>query len=318
MKRIISLCTLLFCAAFLAGCASSETSHSAPEPDAVDTTPAATEPAVTEPPEKPEITDGEKEGWLSCTYAGIRHDMILDLPETPAGAPLIVMLPPYGGTAESFRSTVHLEETATPRGYAVLYVTGAVQPNDPTADYGWNSGLSAEGNPDTALLKALAGFMQETYGFDSTRTFAAGFSNGAFMMHRLAMEAADTFSAVVSVAGLMPARIWENRNETNSISFFQITGEKDELIPKHSDGSADHTDSPAIEDVMAYWAASNGLTESASEKVGDSSVLTKYTGSSGKQVWDLLIPLGHHSWPNGDYNGVKANELILAFFDAQP
>ena len=331
MKRINSFCTILFCTAFLTGCTSGGTTFSEPEPDAVqsaDTVPAATEPAatepavtepaVTEPPEKPEITDGEKEGWLSCTYAGIRHDMILDLPETPDGAPLIVMLPGYGQTAESFRSFTNMEEAANPRGYAVLYVTGAPQPNDPTSSYGWNSGLSPEGNPDTAFLKALAGSMQETYGFDSARTFAAGFSNGGFMMHRLAMECADTFAAVASVAGRITDSIWENRNEANSVGVLQITGEKDEVIPKHSDGTADRYDVPGIEDVMAYWAASNGLTESASETVGDKSVLTKYTGSgTSKQVWDVFIPNGRHSWPNGDYNGVIANDLILDFFDAQ-
>lgn len=326
MKRRTSLCMILLCSAFLTACASGETVRSEPDPDIVqsaDTVPAATEPAetepvVTEPPEKPEILDGEKDGWLSCTYAGISHDMILDLPETPDGAPLIVMLPGYGQTAESFRSLVHMEEAANPRGYAVLYVTGAPQPNDPTSSYSWNSGLSPEGNPDIAFLKALAGSMQETYGFDSTRTFAAGFSNGAFMMHSLAMEAADTFSAVVSVAGRMVENIWENRNETNQVSFFQITGEKDEIIPKHSDGTAEHYDVPGIEDITAYWAASNGLTESASETVGDRSVLTKYTGSgTAKQVWDVFIPNGRHSWPNGDYNGVIANELILDFFDTQ-
>ena len=331
MKRRTSLCMILLCSAFLTGCASGETARSEPDPDIVQsadtesaatepavTEPAATEPVVTEPLEKPEITDGEKEGWLSCTYAGIRHDMILELPETPDGAPLIVMLPGYGQTAESFRSFTNMDEAAIPRGYAVLYVTGAPQPNDPTASYGWNSGISPEGNPDTAFLKALAGSMQETYGFDSAHTFAAGFSNGGFMMHRLAMECADTFAAVASVAGRITDSVWENRNEANSVGVLQITGEKDEVIPKHSDGTADRYDVPGIEDVMEYWAASNGLSESASETVGNNSVLTKYTGSgTTKQVWDVFIPNGRHSWPNGDYNGVIANELILDFFDAQ-
>lgn len=326
MKRITSLCALLLCTAFLTGCAGGESTIPEPESAAelsvetepAATAPAATEPAVTEPPEKPEIADGEKEGWLSCTYAGIRHDMILDLPETSGGAPLIIVLPGYGATAENFRSSVHLEETANPHGYAVLYVTGAPQPNKPGSSYSWNSELAADGNPDLAFLKALAGSMQETYGFDSARTYAAGFSNGAAMVHSLAMEAGDTFAAFVSVAGMLSTGIWENRNEANSVGFLQITGEKDELIPKHSDGSAEHYDVPAIEDVVSYWAASNGLTESASETVGDRSVLTKYTGSgTAKQVWDVSIPNGRHSWPNGDYNGVIANELILDFFDAQ-
>ena len=320
MKRKLYFCTLLLCAAALTGCKEPPETDgsSAQKPVVTDAVTAEVPESAAEPAEKPKVTALEKAGWFSCTYAGIAHDMILDLPEQPAGAPLILMLPAYGATAENFRSSVHMEETANPRGYAVLYVTGAPQPNNPPDSYSWNSGSAAEGNPDTAFLTALAAYMQETYGFDSARTFAAGFSNGGFMMHRLAMECADTFAAVASVAGRMPDIIWENRNEANSVGFLQITGEKDDVIPKHSDGSADHYDVPGIEDVMAYWAASNGLNESASETVGDSSVLTKYTGSgTAKQVWDVFIPNGRHSWPNGDYNGVIANELILDFFDAQ-
>ena len=42
--------------------------------------------------------------------------------------------------------------------------------------------------------------------------------------------------------------------------FFQITGEKDDVVPKNSDGSAKYAIVPAIEDVIAYYAEANGLT----------------------------------------------------------
>ncbi|MBQ6520155.1 MAG: hypothetical protein IJI14_15685 [Anaerolineaceae bacterium] len=47
------------------------------------------------------------------------------------------------------------------------------------------------------------------------------------MVHRLEMEAGDIFSACVSVAGMMPVKIWNARNDANNISFFQISGKKD-------------------------------------------------------------------------------------------
>ena len=80
------------------------------------------------------------------------------------------------------------------------------------------------------------------------------------MAHRLAMEAGDTFRAVVSVSGMMQPEVWEKRNKTNNVSFFQITGEKDDVVPKRSDGTAKYTTAPAIEDVMEYWAKSDGLS----------------------------------------------------------
>lgn len=316
----------------LTGCASGGT---APEP-AADTAPAESSlsaeitaepaaepapadsaPAVIEPEPLTDVVQGEN-GAFTCTYAGISHACIADLPEQAEGAPLILVLHGYSGTAESFRSTQHFENAANPRGYAVVYVTGAPDPNDPTSGNCWDSGLGQAGNPDTAFLKSLALYLQETYKFDPQRTFAVGFSNGAFMTHRLAMEASDTFAAVVSVAGMMPKQIWESRNSTNSVGVFQITGEKDDVVPKNSDGSAKTAQAPAIEDVMDYWAESNGLSGQASEEIGNGSELIKYTGSdSQKQVWHLRVKNGRHSWPSPDYTGIDTDTLILDYLDTQ-
>ena len=252
---------------------------------------------------------------FSCSFDGVKHDFILDLPKKTEGAPLVLMLPGYGNTAESFRSSVHFEEDAIPLGYAVAYVTGAPNPNDPVSAVGWNSGISADGNDDTAFLTSLAAYLQREYGFDGKRIFAVGFSNGAFMVHRLAAEAADTFSAFVSVAGAMPVRIWNERKETNDISFFQTTGEQDHVVPKNSDGSAETSKDPAIEDVMSYWAESGGLYRCESEEAGNGSLLTKCGDKRTRnQVWSLFVKNGRHSWPGMKLNGIDTNLLILEFF----
>ena len=257
-----------------------------------------------------------KENSFSCIFDGVKHKFILDLPEKTEGAPLVVMLPGYGNTAEALRSSSGFEKKAVPLGYAVVYVTGARNPNDKLSSIGWNSGVGIDGNDDTAFLTALAEYLQREYSLDAKRTFAAGFSNGAFMTHRLAMEAGNTFSACVSVAGLMPAKIWNSRNETNDISFFQITGEKDDVVPKRRDGSADHTKDPAIEDVMVYWAASAGLDDCVSEQTENGSELTKCRGGrTANQVWHLVVKNGRHSWPSAEMTGIEANDLILEFFE---
>lgn len=256
-------------------------------------------------------------GRYSCTFDGIKHDLIVDLPEETEGAPLVIMLPGSGNTAGGFRNAVHFEEQANPRGYAVVYITGASDPNDSTATIGWNSGIGAEGNDDVGFLTAMAAYFQDRFSFDKERTFAVGFSNGAFMTHRLAMEAGGTFSAAVSVAGKMPERIWEERKEHNDVGFFQITGEKDEAIPKYSDASAKYAKDPAIEDVMDYWVQSNGLTLSETLTVGKDSTLSRYTGESSVQVWSLTVCGGRHSWGDERITGIDTNSLILDFLDTQ-
>ena len=288
------------------------------------------------------------ENHFECFYDGIKHDFIVDLPPEPEGAPLVVMLPGWGNLAATLRFSTHFSEFANPRGYAVVYVTGARNKYERTGVISWNSGIAAKGNDDVGFLIALTNHLQTKYNLARAQAYAVGFSNGAFMSHRLAMEAGQTFSACVSVAGFMPEEIWKNKNKKNHMSFFQVTGEFDDVIPKHGDGTAAFTENPAIEDVMEYWAFSNGLFAREESPVGDKSILTKFfyadedrpagPENSGNleftekasensknsktsphqtspQVWHLLIKDGRHSWPEKQFCGLEVNSLILDFLD---
>ena len=254
---------------------------------------------------------------FTCSFDGIEHDFIVDLPEQVEGAPLVILLHGYSNTADYMRFTTEFHKTANTRGYAAVYVTGSISKYEKTGGLGWNSGIAADGNPDIEFIVALTEYLQNEYGFDKEHTFAAGFSNGAFMAHRLAMEAGDTFCAAVSVAGKMPEKIWKNRNRKNHVGFMQITGEFDDVVPKRFDGTVSHARDPAIEDVMDYWAASNGLKNITTETLARSSTLTKWTSPKKEsQVWHLLVKDSHHFWPTELINGIDGNSVILDFFDS--
>ena len=115
----------------------------------------------------------------------------------------------------------------------------------------------------------------------------------------------------------MPLSIWDSCKEEHTVSIFQITGEKDDVVPKNYDGSAEYTKDPAIEDVMAYWAASNGLDICESEEAGKGSLLTKYRNEEKtNQVWDLFIKDGRHLWTEKKANDIDINGLIIEFFES--
>ncbi|MCR4689801.1 MAG: prolyl oligopeptidase family serine peptidase [Lachnospiraceae bacterium] len=269
-------------------------------------------------PLSPEDITDEGDGKFSCSFDGVGHEFLTYFPEETKGAPLVLMLHGFGESGEKMRFATKFEEEAVPKGYAVVYVTGAADPASGVTSTGWNNGQGAGENDDVGFLCALALYLQQTYETDPDRTFAVGFSNGAFMTHRLAVEAQDVFAAVVSVAGMCPEAIWEERKDTADVGFFQITGEKDNVVPKNSDGSAKHAKSPAIEDELDYWAAANGIAEKSEEACGKESTLTKYSGDgTKKQVWHLFIPGGRHSWPDEALTGVDANGLILEFLETQ-
>ena len=271
---------------------------------------------------KSEDTSNPEEGIkFYCKYNGIRHDFILDLPETPKDAPLILMLPGYGNSAETFRSAIKLHKDAVPKGYAVAYINGAKNPDDKTLAIGWrwdSTGKHHTKENDTAFLIDIACYLAEEYSFNQKKLFAAGFSNGGFMIHTLAMQASDVFCAYASIAGKMSNNIWNIRNKKNNLSFLQITGEKDDVVPKKSDGSARYAKAPAIEDVMRYWADSNGLKTETTELIGNGSSLIKYSDKRRKKnVWHLIVKNGRHSWSAQNINGIDTNQLLLDFFDSE-
>lgn len=245
-------------------------------------------------------------------------------PDLIKNSPLVIMIHGANNTGESFRYDTLFHEPANERGYTVVYVTAAAYNK---AGVIWNSGIFSEGNDDLLFFRTLVQYLENEFELDPARTFAIGFSNGGFMVHRLAMEAGDVFEACVSVGAKMPAKIWNERKEKNNIGYFQITGEKDDVVPKNSDGSVRFSKDPAIEDVMDYWAESNGLTKQTQEEIGDGSILFKWEkpylvdrvssleNQPTVQVWHLVVKDGRHAWPSIRFNKIDTNALILDFLD---
>ena len=256
----------------------------------------------------------ESDEKISFTCDGVERYCLLEFPQETKDAPLVLMLHGHGESPERMRDTTQFAVKANELGYGVVYVSGSINNGDPMKASGGNSGIYAEGNRDVEFLVSLAQYLQKTYSFDDKRIYVAGFSNGAFMTYRVAAEASDTFAAVVSVAGMMPEPLWEIRGEKNDISILQITGEKDEVVPKNSDGSAKYSLNPAIEEVMEYWAGVNKLEFTETVAVGERGTLTKYEGKKNK-VWHLVVKDARHSWYNEKINKVDTNAVILEFFE---
>ena len=261
-----------------------------------------------------QITDvvQTKDNTYECQSKGITFKFVLFLPEKVDGnTPLILMMTGLNTNSSGFQLQTHMDETACPRGYAVCYV----QPGLKTGGKGWDCGFWDPKEVDSLdYLVNLVIYLQDEYGLSKTKAFAAGFSNGGFMAHRVAMEASDTFLAVASVAGVMTNKIWDERADKTSIGVLEIYGTYDSAIPQNGNKAA--LPYPPIEEVMEYWAQANGLKASGTEQLSDKAELTKYTAFlNKKQVWTVKIDGGKHEWPTKDIAGFNANELILNFFD---
>lgn len=243
---------------------------------------------------KIENLKSDDDSFFSCKYQNSERSFILYTPKNKTDqTPLIFMLHGYGSSGEGFRVQTHFDEKALLRGYAIVYVNGISDPESKTSGTGWNSGLNNSSKDDVGFLCSLTETLQNDYGFSKKRTFAVGFSNGAFLIHRLAVET-KTFNALASVSGFLPKSIWEKRPRKISSAFLQITGTNDKLIPMNLTGTAKTNPNPAIEDVLAYYQKGQKTSE---------------------KVQHIIIQHGEHSWPEEKFAGFNVNEKILDFFD---
>lgn len=254
-------------------------------------------------------------GRFVCSYNGETRSF-LECPTEGEPRGIIIMLHGSASDGKAFRVYTGMDEPANARGFCVVYVDGVANPEDRSSPSGWNSGIGDSPVDDIGFLRSLAAYLQGRYSLTREETFAAGFSNGGFMMYRIALEGQDFFSGVASVAGMMPAAMWEKKPERLSMSLLQINGTKDDAVPMNCNGTAKYTKAPAIEDVIDFFVSAEVLNEEESVSLSERAVLTKHSSLSNPVlVWQVLIKDGRHSWPEEKYVGFDTYSLILDFFD---
>lgn len=256
-----------------------------------------------------------EDGKFLCKYKTYTREFILCLPEDfesktqeeKNAVSLILMLHGAGGTAESFMAQTEFHKSACARNYAVAYVTGTVKKNDKSSPIGWQYFNDRQSKDDVRFLMELSKHLVGEYEL-SSKVFVAGFSNGAFMVTKLASQNPGFFTAVASVGGMMPSVVWEKRSSQPSAGFLQVNGTKDDVVPMQLNESVKYSPNPAMEDVLEYFAGTaNYIEEKRTKRV----VQRNY----GDKVRWLIIDEGHHSWPEKSISTIDCNTEILNFFD---
>lgn len=258
------------------------------------------------------ISQESQPNKFSCEYQGKKRSFLLYLPETGnyENTKMVVMLHGYGNSASSFSRDTQFEKDALPQNYAVLYINGIPNPGVKMSAPGWNYNYDKSGKADMNFIVGLVQLLQKQYGF-CKKTYVVGFSNGAFMTTKLAVERAKYFDGFVSVGGMMPEWVWKHRKEKKAaVRFFQINGTKDDVTPMRLNDSAKYNPNPAMEDVIDFFVTENGIEKNPqTEKLNSKIDIYKYES----KVWWMLIKGYPHSWPSKRYCDLNVNEIILDF-----
>ena len=240
---------------------------------------------------------------------GLEREYYLYRPEgLKAGAPLVIVLHGYGGSA--LKGKKAMMDIADRNGFAVCYPQGI---KDPKGKPGWNVRYpSQEGmkTDDVKFLIALSKELQKRFDLSPKNTFLTGMSNGGDIIYLIAMRAPKAFKAMASIAGLQFNWMETEYSYKHPLPFMEVHGTQDHTSewlgdPENKGGWGAYIPVPAA---VSRIIAVNGCTEEyvteLPRREGRNQV-TLYQFKAGRpavkggrptEVWLYKVEGGDHSW----------------------
>jgi len=224
--------------------------------------------------------------------------------------PLVVMMHGGGGNARQMELYTQFNRIAAREGFIICYPQG-VEKN-------WNDGRGVEFLPaqkekvdDVKFIREMVAAIGKEFELDKSRIFATGISNGGFMSHRLAADAADLFVGIAPVVGGMPEPISASFEPAKPISIFIIQGDADPLVPYKGGAVGNNPRKPRgialpTSETIAKYLKANGISGEGKVSMlpdkdtadGVTTQATIYpTGRDGAKVQVYLLKNGGHAWP---------------------
>jgi polyhydroxybutyrate depolymerase len=222
-------------------------------------------------------------------------------------------------------------------GFAVVAPEGTPPNRNEIASFRFNPQLWNLGTPSTAaptghsddvgFVRALLDVLPEYMNVDRNRIYACGFSNGAGLTFRLAIELGERWAAIAPIAGYPYLK---NGPPPRAIPMYYLVGSADPLIPLNGGdivspwtGETSHRSPllPALEE----WRELSGFDPAACSRsrghvnvpaIGEEITLGT-TPNGAMMKYQIVSGLGHH-WPGGKNVGVPESVLgpRIKTFDA--
>lgn len=141
---------------------------------------------------------------------------------------------------------------AWPQGY------GIAPPGFSWAD-GRNTSADQAGIDDIGFINKLVDTLITRYNVDTNRVYICGFSNGGFMVQRLACQLPDRFAAMASLGASMDTVLYQNCNPSKPVPMAFFNGTADPAMPYGGGPMQNPQVIPVVpvDTTVQFWVANN-------------------------------------------------------------
>jgi len=305
-----------------------------------------TQPRHIQPKRQPQASQTRQQ-MLTLNMDGVERRAILLAPQSAAKTaapkknrpaqklPLIIFLHGAGGSASQAMRQTGLGERAAAAGFLAVFPEGL----GPEGGQTWNAWMCCgyardQKIDDVGFLSALIARLRGDFGADPRRVYLAGFSNGAMLASRYALERPGAAAALISVAGYLPC---DAERPSENLPVLVIHGSRDG-VARFGPTEAHPATGRYCEDYPAraqvdFWVRGMNLSPKAQVQESRKSPLRvedygpAQRGGRGS-VRFVIVQGGGHAWPGGAREryrycdapmaGVDATGMVLDFCRRQP
>jgi len=237
----------------------------------------------------------------------------------PSRASVVLVFHGLNEDAGGIEQQAVMDPVSDVHGFLAVYPQGL--------DNSWNAGgccgTSSMGMvDDLTFVRDLLAKLETEYCVDPKRVFAAGFSNGGMLSHRLACEMSDRIAAIGAVSGTLAI---DGCAPPRAVAVMAVHGTGD-FVVGYADGG--FSGAKGVPPTIAAWTKIDGCTDAMPTSVlkhGDASCDEYQACTAGVAVRLCTIDQGGHQWPGGqnDFLGklsvdLDASSEIAKFFEAHP
>lgn len=277
-----------------------------------------------------QFLDDSQRWWLLTTP--LEHDG-----KTPL--PLVIDFHGLSEGAEVHSKMSELSPFSQDHGFVLVTPNGTGTPTK------WAITPDATGNADLVFTTDMLDQLESSLCVDTSRVYATGLSNGAFISSAVACTLSDRIAAVAPVSGLLHPKPCDTTRPVPVLTFHgtddpillfnggvgdrlgQIMAEGAGVNPTDSALPAADLEGPGYPQAVKEWAAQNGCKDTFTDTALTDTVTTRtYDCPADGAVEFQIIKGGGHSWPHSEFSkavakmvgptdfSINANELIWAFF----